>query len=174
MLKSVFSCFSIKLYIIFIGYLIEWHAVTFQSFLLKLFRVTADGNCLYNSCAVLLTGREKLSEKLRAVVSLELCLNSEYYAKHPYIAQKSKEHPMKHPNYFFDIALSVDPNTKESKFEQWKRTVVKEGINNSINNKWASLMCMFALSSVIKRGIRTVYPKTGGVLESVFNGEISP
>ena len=72
------------------------------------------------------------------------------------------------------MALSVEPDTKGSQFEQKKRTVVKEGINNSINNKWASLMCMLALSSVIKRVIRTVYPQTGGIVESVFNGKISP
>ena len=45
-------------------------------------RVSADGNCLYNSASVVVNGSENLSLTLRALTSIELFLYAEYYASH--------------------------------------------------------------------------------------------
>jgi hypothetical protein len=45
-------------------------------------KVTADGNCLYNSASVLVTGDQSLSNILRLLTAVELYLHSHFYAHH--------------------------------------------------------------------------------------------
>ena len=46
-------------------------------------RVKSDGNCLFNSGSVLMTGDEDLSAELRLLTAAELFLHVDYYAYHP-------------------------------------------------------------------------------------------
>ncbi len=46
-------------------------------------QVKSDGNCLFNSGSVLMTGDEHLSAPLRLLTAAELYLHSDYYAHHP-------------------------------------------------------------------------------------------
>ena len=43
----------------------------------------SDGNCLFNSGSVLMTGDEDLSAELRLLTAAELFLHVDYYAYHP-------------------------------------------------------------------------------------------
>lgn len=44
---------------------------------------TGDGNCLYNSASLLLSGDEDLSGPLRLVTAAEMFLHQHFYANHP-------------------------------------------------------------------------------------------
>ena len=46
-------------------------------------QVKSDGNCLFNSGSVLMTGDEHLSAPLSLLTAAELFLHSNYYAHHP-------------------------------------------------------------------------------------------
>ena len=49
-----------------------------------MFRVTADGNCLYRACSLAVTGNEDAHILLRALTSIELYCYADYYAAHPH------------------------------------------------------------------------------------------
>ena len=110
------------------------------------FKATADGNCLYNSCSILLTGREQLHRTLRAAVSLELCLHADYYASHPCINDKIRENPEHHENLIFGLAVSNSAGSKWSAGDETKMLCV---IHESVHIKsrtWGSFMTMLAIS----------------------------
>ena len=66
---------------------VDWHCFA-SKVAAFLFRCTENGNCLYNSCSLLLNAEEDLCHLLRGLVTLELLVHWEYYTKHPYILQK--------------------------------------------------------------------------------------
>ena len=138
-------------------------------------RSTADGNCLYNSCALLLTGHEDLCHVLRAATSLELCLNNDFYATHPFIETKIVENPGYHKNSIFGMAVSNKAGKKWSSGEESiNKCILREAMYNTSNRNWGSLLCMLALSSVVGHQIKSVYPSTDNLYEKVFNGVIYP
>ena len=47
--------------------------------LIHCFRVSADGNCLYNNVSIHLVGNENLNLVLRLLTSIELCEHCEHY-----------------------------------------------------------------------------------------------
>ena len=51
------------------------------------FRDSDNGNCLYNSCSIALTGSEKLTHILRALTSIELFTNTNYFAFYPHFRE---------------------------------------------------------------------------------------
>ena len=78
-----------------------------QKLLFFLFRCTANGNCLYNSCSLLLNGEEDLCHLLKGLVNLELLVQWDYYTRHPYILAKIYMY-MKSEGYLFGMALSKE------------------------------------------------------------------
>lgn len=46
-------------------------------------KVKSDGNCLFNSGSVLMTGNDHLSVELRLLTAAEIFLHVDYYAHHP-------------------------------------------------------------------------------------------
>lgn len=45
-------------------------------------KVSGDGNCLFNSASVLITGSEDLAVTLRLLTAAELFLHPDFYANH--------------------------------------------------------------------------------------------
>ena len=141
-------------------------------------RTHSDGNCMYRACSKLLCGQEDLWNLLRDLTSIELFKNLEFYAFHPYIMDKS--HLFASENTAFSAAASdgaladgYERNNPSS------RAVVvrREAIRNAVPGTFSSLLCMFALSSVVGMDITTVYPEEIGkeTKHSKFlNGTISP
>ena len=56
-------------------------------FLFYLARTSADGNCLHNACPLAIVGDESLAMCLRCLTSIELFMNSEYYASHNVLSE---------------------------------------------------------------------------------------
>ena len=47
------------------------------------FRSDENGNCLFSKFSILMSGYNRYVDDLRILASIELYLNSEFYAKHP-------------------------------------------------------------------------------------------
>ena len=99
------------------------------------FRATADGNCLYNSCSILVVGTEKLAKDLRIAVSIELFLNCEFYHCHPYVTAKMNEDPTLKLD-----RLNNEIVKKECHDYQKGDIIHKEAIHNLRNHSWSSPM----------------------------------
>ena len=124
------------------------------------YRTIGDGNCLYRATSKLLCGKDDLHELLRDLTSIEVFSNQEFYAFHPYI--KDKSHFLKSENTAFtasasDAALGEGYERKNPN----SRVVVvrREAVRNSTIGTFASLMYVFALSSVTGMNIISVYPE---------------
>ena len=127
---------------------------------ITLYRTKGDGNCLYRACSKLLCGKDELHGVLRYLTSIELFTNQEFYAFHPYI--KKNVHLFKCENTAFsasasDAALGDGYDRKDPS----SRVVVvqREAVKNLTSGAYASLMCLFALSSVTGMDVISVYPE---------------
>ncbi|KAJ7337868.1 hypothetical protein OS493_008026 [Desmophyllum pertusum] len=116
---------------------------------------TADGNCLYFSASIALTGTEVLAHVLRLLVAAELFLEADFYAGHPYFKENLKK-----CNYSestrFAIALSSDYEDVRNR----RDVVVEEAKVTCRNGKWGAMLQIMALTSGIGRPIFAVYPDT--------------
>ena len=140
-------------------------------------RTTGKGNCLFNACSIALIGDESLSHCLRCLTSIELFLFPEFYNSHPLIEVLSKKAKFANENNAFMILLSYDAADCYVKGDRFS-SVQGEAIHISQNFKFASMLCMFALSSAIKTTIESYYPITDGNendrYEAIFNCTITP
>ena len=128
-----------------------------------LYRTRGDGNCLYRACSKLLCGKEDLCDLLRDLTSIELFSNQEFYAFHPYVKEKS--HVFQSDNTAFSATASDSAlgDGYDRKDPSSRVTVVKrEAIRNATGGTYASLMCVFGLSSVTGIGVTSVYPEKVG------------
>ena len=133
---------------------------TILFFSLFLCRTRPDGNCLYRACSKLLCGKEDMCDFLRDLTSIELFNNLQFYARHPYIKEKS--HVFQSENAAFsvtasDVALADGYDRKDSSRVE---VVKREAIRNATSTTHASFMCVFALSSVTGMVVTSVYPET--------------
>ncbi len=142
-----------------------------------IFRVTGDGNCLFNSCSISLIGDESLSIYLRCLTSIEMFKFSSYYANHPAIYGHSFNGKPVNENTIFSIAIS------QAAFQSYEKddrlpSVIVESENNAKNYTYSSFLSLFALSSVIGRPIESYYPiesdAPANIYESIFNCTVSP
>ena len=129
-------------------------------FIYVLYRTKGDGNCLYRSCSKLLCGKDELHEVLRNLTSIELFTNQEFYAFHPYV--KKNVHLFKCENTAFsasasDAALGDGYDRKDPSSRVM--VVQREAVKNLTSGTYASLMCLFALSSVTGMDVISVYPE---------------
>ena len=127
----------------------------------------SDGNCLYNSASILIVGNEHLAPLLRALVSIELFTQKEYYASHPYLQEKERVTPGRSLFEFFLKSVSTEKASHEV-------AITREAISNCHPREWCSMVCLFALSSVLKCPIKSIYPNTSTIYSTLFNGIIQP
>ena len=123
--------------------------------------------------SVYLVGNSKLSDKLRVLVCLELYLNSEYYANHPYLHETylANTHLFSDFKSILSIALSSEIELNLDNVNLIK----KEALAMCVDNVFSSFICVLALSSVIKRPINVHYPDFGLLVNRlVFDCEIFP
>lgn len=111
---------------------------------------------------------------LRAAVSIELCLNADFYVQHPFITEKVRVNTNISQNMIFSIFLSLESTNILNDDLSKKKCILKEAFRNVTLGKWASMMCMLALSTIVNKKIETIYPDTDDLYSSVFNGIIFP
>jgi len=119
--------------------------------------------------AISLFGKSIFVTELRALTCVELFLNAGYYASHDIFIQYGNK--MKKS---LSTGLSMSVSGKASG-ETDIDLVKSEAINMCFDKKWASFICMIALSSVIQHEIISLYPDSGLLVNKVlFNQNIHP
>ncbi|KAL3875906.1 hypothetical protein ACJMK2_033811 [Sinanodonta woodiana] len=95
---------------------------------------TGDGNCLYNAISILLFGNEALATQLRYLTCIQLVTNMTTYMNHPI------------SNELYLVSSDYD------------KACFDAGTCGAFSNAWHLL----ALSDVIMRPIRSIYPNVNG------------
>ena len=113
-------------------------------------RTSADGNCLFNSASLVVTGDESLSTTLRILVCIELFLNAKFYAYHPYLEDAEERSLFDPDNTPFTYALS-ESSAPTFRDNDRQSCVKKEAIFMAHIKEWASFICILALSTVNKK-----------------------
>ena len=125
-----------------------------------------NGNCLLSSLSILLVGNSILVDKLRVMLSLELFLNSNFYASHPFIENlhNSNKHLFSKLKSVFFLTLShktSDLSGKELSKVTDAELVKQEALSMCQDKVWCSLMCVLSLPSVLQQTIELHYPDFG-------------
>lgn len=122
-------------------------------------------------------GDEQLSTILRAAVSLELYLNSNFYADHPFLTQKIYENVERNERGIFSCAFphDVSDGFTDDYGMSKVQCVHHEALSNLKERRFGCLMDILALSTVLEANIRTVYPhNVQDIHTSMNNGLIHP
>lgn len=119
-------------------------------------------------------GSEKLCHLLRAMVSIEIACNLDFYIDHPYLTKKQLESETKFCKGYL-LRLSMHFNSTDDMINteaSLKAALYVEILNNVKDRTWSSLMSMLGLASVLKAPISSIWPMTKDFKESFFNGTI--
>ncbi|CAB4025118.1 Hypothetical predicted protein [Paramuricea clavata] len=139
-----------------------------------IFRSEASGNCLYSSVSLVLVGDNSLVPILRKLTSIELFMNANFYSQHPLFLSIVEKHSEFSNSLKNLLLLSVSQECLDSGLTI-DALVKKEAYLNCHDKKWASFVCIFGLSSVIGRCIRTYYPDSAEIRPKLmFNSLIHP
>ena len=118
------------------------------------FRISQDGNSLYNACSRAFVGDESMSICLRCLSIIELYLNADYYASHTFFenvgAKSGHQNVLKYglPVQALESYISDNPIA----------AIRAEALCNAENYKHGSFVCMMALSSVLRQPIESYFP----------------
>ena len=126
----------------------------------------------------MLSGKEELWSFLRELTSIELCLNAEYYSKHPYIEENALIFSKRNTAFTATLSNQALGSGYNRKDDNSKIDVVqREAVRNSVPCNYSSLTCIFALTSVIGREVYLLYPEEKGKESrhsQLNNGVIKP
>ncbi len=121
-------------------------------------KTTADGNCLYSAASIILTGDERLTHLLRALVSIELITHADYYANHPHIRElvdSGKEISLRSA---LRSTLDVDCMEYVTNDNPLTVSIIEQAKRLILNGRWSPRIAIYALASVIKKPICSMYP----------------
>ena len=130
-------------------------------------RSQASGNCLYSSASLRLVENNSLVEDLRSFSSIELALNSSFYANHKCFVSEAFS--------VNNFSVSLSFSTVDADLCSANDDVIKEAENNCVDKKWSLFICVLGLSSVLRRKIQTFYPEFGQTKYfNLFNQTVEP
>ena len=126
------------------------------------FRVTTDGNYLYNAGSLMVTGNGN-SSHLQALCSAELFPYPDCYASRPpFIALLAKGRTSGPLETIFSQAITFQVSDHFDKSLQNYADCVKlEALFNAQNRIWTPFICLMALESDLGLPIHSIYPETG-------------
>ena len=139
------------------------------------FRSEENGNCLFSAFSIVMSGDNRYVDDLRILASIELYLNSEFYAKHPSFVKVMNSHSGVFNNVDTLLALSVSHSALDS--GKTKMELVKEeALNICSPFKWSGFLCVLALSSVCLCFVHCYYKSYDAMLKYkiMFNQLIKP
>lgn len=136
---------------------------------LRCYKSTGDGNCLFNSIALLIEGTERISPQLRLLTVLELMKNHKYYLNVP-VFKKS----IIYSDAAFQAAEKL--NTKEDYKEYDKQFVYLQELSLICQpGNWCGMVAIYGLSSVLQRKICSIFPPVKQeILINTYNRLIEP
>lgn len=113
-------------------------------------------------------------ELLRAAVSCELYLNTQYYSNHP-ILQKVGQEITYSESTLFALMLPDETSALFDGSEASKVTAIKtESLANCDRKRWSSLIHICAVASVLKTTIWSTYPLQNANIRQLLNGPVTP
>ena len=123
-------------------------------------------------------GDESLRGCLRILTCIELYNNADYYANHPSFQTEWRSPNCKFEAYdsIFTVLISDGAYDKlNEKCTNKEECIKEEAILLAEHKVWTSLICMFALASVIGAKIASYHPPYGNnAIKHFFNTSISP
>ena len=147
---------------------------------LKALQSTADGNCLFNSASILLTGNESINKELRLKTCIELALNLPYYKQHPKLcALKIPTMVTRKPSYqsiegIFD-ATAFQTECEEIYEEKGFLAALElETTGTAQDYRSCGTLQVLGLASVIGCKINTYYPDHKHIFIDVYENSFEP
>ena len=127
------------------------------------YRVTADGNCLYNVGSLMVTGNENSSHLLQTLCSAELYPYPDCYASPPpFIALLAKERTSGPLETIFSQVMTFQASDHFDKSLQNYADCVKlEALFNAQNRILTPFTYLMAQESDLGLPIHSIYPETG-------------
>ena len=112
-------------------------------------------------------------EDLRALTSIELFLNSGYYAQHPCLVAAAEDPQFGKTSCNTVLAMSVSFESVDSGLLE-SDLVRKEATLNCCDRQWCSFLAIMGLCSVIQGNIVLCYPDSGEHRYKLFNRLVKP
>ena len=147
---------------------------------MKALRSTADGNCLFNSVSLFLSGTEDLAIELRLRTCLELAINVDYYKQYPkyadlLIPSLSGDGSYQSIEEIYDaVAFSKESSEVFELSKDFDAAVKKEIMEMVCDHKACTTLPIMALSTVIGSNIETVYPEQNYLYTSAYQNIFQP
>ena len=117
------------------------------------YRVHPDGNCLYRAHSVALVGNGTLALDLRILVAIELYRNAGYYTEHPLLKNIffNNQGAFQSESSVFCMMLSHFGTQNFVNGSDYTKTecVIEEALSTLVVGRYSSIMCIFALTSVL-------------------------
>ncbi|CAG8436433.1 3835_t:CDS:2 [Diversispora eburnea] len=137
---------------------------------LRCYKSTGDGNCLFNSASLLITGTEKIASQFRLLTVLELMKNIKYYLNVP-IFKKS----IIYSNEAFQTAEKFNNNNNNIKEFDKQFVYLQELSLICKPGNWCGMVAIYGLSSVLQRKICSIFPPVKQrLLINTYNKLIEP
>ena len=131
-----------------------------------------SGDCLYSSSSLVMFGDNTVCNELRVLTSIELFLNAEFYAKHPFLTSFWENNKELFVSFMSVFNCCVSDNAFNSKMFSCSDIVKKEAVYNCHSSNWCSFLCILALSTILERPIETYYPdKKFSKYSLIFNNQ---
>jgi hypothetical protein len=143
----------------------------------RAFKTRGDGNCLYNSVSLLLSGDlSKISLDLRVLVACEIFLNAELYAHHEHvsIAAANPKILTDNEDTLFSMLLTSDVATIFDRNRDRVEALQMEAINTCNDQAWSSMVHVLAMASVTMRRLNCVYPEVNDAIRPLFHAKLNP
>ena len=122
-----------------------------------------------------LVGSNCLRDKLRLLTAIELYLNADYYASHPYLNSVFDDGQFSHLNTIFNLSLSMKESNYPCFGSPLSDYIKQEALFVCTNFNWCGLMPIFSCSSVIEKSVTVHY--ADGVdfkMKTLFGRKINP
>ena len=138
------------------------------------FRSNGNWNCLFSSFLIVMSRKNRYVTDSRILASMELYLNSEFYAKHPSFVKVMNSQSCVFNNVNTLLVSSVSHGTLDS--GKTKMELVNKALNICSPFKWSGFWCVLALSSVCLRFVHCYYKSYDTTLnyKMMFNQLIKP
>lgn len=130
---------------------------------------TGDGNCLFNSASIWLTGNESIAPTLRMLTAAELFAHSDFCSTHPQLPRCAQEADFSAGTL---VTIFLSNKKAEEVFNGDKKKINSAiemlALETAKPYEYASPFVILALASVLGRPIFSVYPDIPSTISIKF------
>ena len=147
---------------------------------LEALQSTGDGNCLFNSASILLTGNESISKELRLKTCIELALNLPYYQQHPKLCNLKIPTMVTRKSSYQSVEAIFDATAFQSECEEvyeergFLEALKLEATGTAQDYRSCGTLQVLGLASAIGCNINTYYPDHKHMFIDVYENSFEP